>query len=197
MTACSELMGERGDGCGELLPRRWKVPHLTVAVAAYLRDALRPCCTVYKLLLNKLVIQKEKRKKRHFKRGVCVSMCGSECVGVMHLYICRCVHLSECVCGQGPLCHAFLQHSSPYCLGQGLSLNLSIQFRLGWLATEPSGSACLCPQCWSHKHESPHPAFYMGAGVLNSGPLACMAGTLPLSHLPLKGFWFHYYILSA
>lgn len=33
----------------------------------------------------------------------------------------------------------------------------------------------------------PHPAFYMASGDLNSGPHACTAGPLPLSHLPSPG----------
>lgn len=58
--------------------------------------------------------------------------------------------------------------------------------QLGWLASQLQGSPCLhlpraritdVPVC---------PAFYLGAGGLNSGPHACMTSTLPLAPAPAQ-----------
>lgn len=71
----------------------------------------------------------------------------------------------------GLLCHSCLLP-----LRQGLSLNLE----LGWQAASPRDplASVSCSRCSYRCMYGPYLAFYIGAGHLKSGPLACKASIL-------------------
>lgn len=73
---------------------------------------------------------------------------------------------------------AFLGHSPPYFLRQGLSLNLKLTGWPGWPPSELKGPTCPCSPALSHRHQLPHVAFYVGSRDLNLSPSACMEGSL-------------------
>lgn len=54
--------------------------------------------------------------------------------------------------------------------------------------------------CWSYRYRLPQPAFYLGAGELNSGSHACAAGVLPTDlspQLPPFEYYSMYFLLSV
>lgn len=94
--------------------------------------------------------------------NVFISVCGYECI---------CVHVGLLTCtgaygdrGQHQM------YSSITCLLYFLEslTDPGAQFWWDQLASEPLGSTCLCPKCWSYRLMPPHLAFIYGFWGLNS-----------------------------